>query len=121
MFGQIELCFPERRRFVELRIEVDEIVGLYFLQRLVLYQFFKLETDFFRAIGNFFLLFLAEVEGIIVFEMWGFGVGVRFYLILAALKHKVEQFEIAVNNPFFLACFLLVHVEHVRLNHVELD
>jgi hypothetical protein len=78
MFCQIELCFPERRRFLKLRVEVDEIIGLYFLQRLILYQFFKLETDFFRAVGSFFLLLLAEVEGLIVFEMRGFGVGVRF-------------------------------------------
>ena len=122
MFGQIELFCTERGRFIELRIEIDEIVRLYLMEWLVLDQFFKLEANFFRTVRHcFLLLLLAEMKGLILLKMGRLIVRVRFDLILTAVEHEIEHFQVTIHDAFLLACLFLVHVERVGIDHVEFD
>jgi hypothetical protein len=52
------------------------------------------------------------MKGLIIFEVRSFSVRVGLYLLLTTVKHKVEHFEIAINDPLFLSgSIFLIYID----------
>ena len=100
---------------------------------LIEYEFFEF---FIKILIFLFLLLFSKVKAfsLLGIELWSFhiilflfmGDSIAFiFFFLIAIEHKIEEFDIAINNPILIFGhnhrILFIHVHQERFNHIKFD